>query len=307
MRNVTEPRFRVLGAILAISLAPLQAASGQGIFESHGALNGALNTGKKSSGQANAVNSVYNATRKAAAGAQNQRAKTAGGKSKSSNTGVAGARPTVSREQVTKAGAQATELFKKAQTEQEKGELDEAVKDYNSSYAIRETYWRGRDRASAVILTRIGEIYLKQNKLDDALVSLDKALGYYGALYGPGSNHRVEPLKVMGDVYEKQGNDTKAVDCFNQAYMLVSREKGVGSPEAVKLGIATARGYRKLESYQSAAQAYSKVLPPNGDGSGTLSPEELRAALTEYKDVLEKLSRTEDAESVASRLKQLGG
>ncbi len=211
--------------------------------------------------------------------------------------------PTVSREVMIKESARASELYKKATTSLDAGKLDEALAAYKGSLNIREAYWHGQDAAVPGILTAMSKIYLQQDKADDAIATAERSLGALGLLYGPGSEHRVKPLSILGAAYLKKGNKSKAEDSYQQALALSAKSKG--SADSIKVALEIGQATRQADILPLAAEAYKVAVASEHDAETALGAPKLTEALGEYKEVLQKLERTKEANAVQASLERI--
>lgn len=183
-----------------------------------------------------------------------------------------------------------------------KGKLTEAEANLRKSLAIRETYWKDKDKVSPAIMVKLAEIYMTKNENKKAEVMLTTNLASLSRIYGPGSDHRLKPLCMLAEVYKREGDKLKSYDSSRQAYFL-SRRSHDESVHPATLMIATGKMAIELNKFREAEEIYESALTE--DQRSKLTQEELLTAIDDYAIALKKMNRERDAEFVLVQAQQI--
>jgi tetratricopeptide (TPR) repeat protein len=216
--------------------------------------------------------------------------------------------PTVSALMTAQLGPQKVEA-EKAYAEglklQKQGKLTEAAASIRRSLMIREQYFSSSDNQIPVVKEKMGEILISLGKQDDALTMLNDSLSSYAKFNGPGTDHRIKPLVLIGNVYTLKSNHKGALDAYNQAYMLTQRSKGIASADAMKLRLQLAECNRAAKSLDLAASLYNECFDLQKKNEKLIERDQLLSSLQNYADVLKELKKDDEAQTVLARIEEI--
>lgn len=211
------------------------------------------------------------------------------------------------RAMVVKQGQLAQDMYKKAQEAETKNNLAGAVKYYSGSVAIKERYWPKSDKSIPEIYHKLGLLNTKIGDPPAAVKAYDRERFYIVQVYGPGTKHSIEPAKNLGELYQKQGDLVKSQDFYKQALTLTERDLGKDSKEAMDLRLIVARQAKDKEWNREAAGFYQTVVDVTNEKADLVATSDLVVVLNEYADVLKKLDRTDEADSILAQADKLKG
>lgn len=208
---------------------------------------------------------------------------------------------------VAKQSALSQELYKKAQDAETKGKLPDAVKYYSGSVAIKERYWPKSDKTIPEILHKLALLNTQIGDAPAAIKAYDRERYYITQVYGPGTKHSIGPAKSLGELYQKQGDLVKSQEFYKQALVLTERDLGKDSKEAMELRLIVARQAKEKEWNREAATYYQTVVDVTNEHADLVPSADLVVVLTEYADVLKKLDRSDEADSILAQADKLKG
>ncbi len=215
---------------------------------------------------------------------------------------------TASYGQVNVLKKEADKAFQEGLALQKKGSLTAAGDAIRKSLIIRETNFPTSDSQIPVVQEKLAEIWAAMGKDQHSLQMYGTALVSYARFNGPGTVHRVRPLTAMGNIHLKANDFKGACDCYNQAYMLTQRDKGIASPEAMRLRLQLASAYSTSKSYDLSASLYNECFDlQKKDPSLIADKNQLLSSLQDYASVLKQLKRDDDAEKIIAELNSLRG
>ncbi|MBZ0185424.1 MAG: tetratricopeptide repeat protein, partial [Candidatus Obscuribacterales bacterium] len=208
------------------------------------------------------------------------------------------------RAQLQQISKQAQSSFEQAKKFQKEGNLKEAEKFYLHSLKVRETYWKAIDPIIPEIYDALASIYAENGKTDQSEKALKEMLASYARLHGPGSKHRIKPLKALGDIYASANELWDSHDHYEQALVLSERYDGADSPQALELRLLVAGKLKDLGKSDRAADLFEKSLKLNND-KDYLTNDQIVETLDSYAVVLKKLNKTKEAENMQNQANQL--
>jgi|AGTN01.2.fsa_nt_gi hypothetical protein len=211
------------------------------------------------------------------------------------------------RAQIVKQGQIAQDLYKKAQDAETKGKLPDAIKFYGGSLAIKERYWPKSDKTIPEIFHKLAVLNTQVGDPQAAIKAYDKERYYITQVYGPGTKHSIAPARSLGELYQKQGDLAKSQDFYKQALTLTERDLGKDSKEAMELRLIVARQAKEKDWNREAAGFYQTVVDVTNEHADLVPTSDLVVVLNEYADVLKKLDRTDEADSILAQADKLKG
>jgi hypothetical protein len=118
----------------------------------------------------------------------------------------------------------------------------------------------------------------------------------------------VRPLTAMGNIHLKANDFKGACDCYNQAYMLTQRAKGLASPETMRLRLQLASAHSASKSYDLSASLYNECFDLQKKVPSLIADKnQLISSLQDYASVFKQLKRDEDAEKIIAQVNSLRG
>lgn len=195
--------------------------------------------------------------------------------------------------------------YDQAVAAEKKGNVNEAIVYFQKSVNLRDLHFRNTDQEIGKIQEHLGDLFLAQNKDDDALHAYLACMGGYARTYGPGSRHRIKPLVETGKLYLKKNDARSAYTSFNQAYLLTKRDKGNNSPETMKIRLLLASSARAIGANTNAVELYKEAIAAYDADGSLLNKEQLLATLDQYVAVLRAANREDDAKLILARAEGL--
>lgn len=209
------------------------------------------------------------------------------------------------RAQMVKQSKLAQDYYKKAQDAEAANKLPEAVKFYSASLAIKERYWPKADKTIPEIFHKLAILNSQIGDSAAAIKAYDRERYYITQQFGPGTKHSIGPARSLGELYQKQGEFAKSQDFFKQALTLTERDLGKDSKEAMELRLIVARQAKEKEWNREAATFYQTVVDVTNEHAELVPTSDLVVVLNEYADVLKKLDRNDEADSILAQADKL--
>lgn len=282
---------------LSVSVSPGRA---QGIGE-YGGLMGAPKHIPFNPNSNKTLHNVYGAPGRAAAGAASAASQASAGVIQSGDVTSGGG---VARAKIMQLSADSQKAYEQGQKFFKDGNFKEAEKFFNYSLKVREAYWKNRDPLIPKIYRALADIYEETGKTPEKEKALKEMLASYARIYGPGTKHRIEPLKELGDIHGARGELWPSHDSYEQALTLAERYDGRDSATAVELKLRMADKLKDLNKLDRSAEAYKSALAIN-DEKHYVAGAELADSLDGYAQVLRQLKKTAEADKLAARASEL--
>jgi len=290
-----------LGTALTLALSvSVNPGRAQGIGE-YGGLMGAPKHIPYNPNTNKTLHNVYGAPGRAAAGAASAASQASAGVIQSGDvTGGGG----VARAKIMQLSADSQKAYEQGQKFFKEGNFKEAEKFFNYSLKVRETYWKNRDPMIPKIYRALADIYEETGKTPEKEKALNELLASYARIYGPGTKHRIEPLRELGDIQGSRGELWPSHDSYEQALILAERYEGKDSAPVVELKLRMADKLKDLNKLDRSAEAYKSALAIN-DEKHYVAGADLADSLDGYAQVLRQLKKTAQADELAARASEL--
>ncbi|MCQ2250065.1 MAG: CHAT domain-containing protein [Bacteroidales bacterium] len=109
------------------------------------------------------------------------------------------------------------------------------------------------NKAGYKLLKEIALSYYNNDEYADALRFLDAAELTAIAVYGQDSYERTQIIEIIGNVYGRQNNMDKMLECYLKAEPIIKTCTGENSQEYISIISDIARAYNRLKDFENAA------------------------------------------------------